>query len=600
MPGTRRESLSLALTGSGGTGMISAGELLLRACARIGLYGLQTRSVGPQIRGGESAALLRIAHYPVEAHDDAFHVLFAADWQNFERFAGEITLADDVVVITDEAATDIPRVVRAHAADIRHLPLHAIAREHKARINMVGLGLLGHLLRLTEEELADIIHWFFTRKGRQQFIEPSIAAMRAGFALAEPMLEEVPSLRTTPDAARAQAKAGRRWLISGNQAVATGFLQAGGRFVAGYPITPATDMLEWLAARLPQLGGQLVQAEDELAAINMVLGASYGGIPAMTATSGPGFSLMAEGIGLGVMAEIPALIVDVQRIGPSTGIPTKSEQGDLQLALCGTHGDAPHLVIAPDCINDAIRTTAWALHLAEKLQCPAVLLSDQKLGQMLSVIDAPEGMPPWKAERETVAACETGDYRRFALTDSGISPVALPGAKGCMHTIDGLEHDEAALPSSKVEDHAAQLEKRWRKLQQMEEWPEEEMRHWADCIGTGEVCIITFGSSAGPAREAIRLAADMGLHARHISMRLLFPPQKKRLHKLLEGVKRLIVVEQTHSGQFLHYLKAHYELPEVVISCRRPGPKPITPQQVLRALREACTVDAKLTERVCT
>ena len=600
MPARKRESLSLALTGSGGTGMITAGQLLLRAAARIGLYGLQTRSVGPQIRGGESAALLRIAHYPVEAHDDAFHVLFAADWQNFDRFAGEIRLSDDVVVITDEKATDIPEVVRAHAGDIRHLPLHALAREAGTRINMVGIGLLGHLLRLTQDELADIIRWFFIRKKREQFIDPALQAMRAGFELAAPMLHEVPSLRSAAQAARRQAREGRRWILSGNQAVATGFLQAGGRFVAGYPITPATDMLEWLAPRLEKVGGLLVQAEDELAAINMVLGASYGGLPAMTATSGPGLSLMVEGIGLGVMAEIPALIVDVQRIGPSTGIPTKSEQGDLQLALYGAHGDAPHLVIAPDCIDDCIRTTAWALHLAERLQCPAVLLSDQKLGQMLSVIDAPATMPPWKARRDTISACAPGEYKRYAITDSGVSPVALPGAPGCMHTVDGLEHEESALPSSRVEDHAAQLEKRARKLEQLRQWPDEEMAHWAECIGTGEVAVITWGSAAGPAREALRLAAEEGLHARHISLRLLWPPQKERLKGLLEGVKRLIVVEQTHSGQFLRYLKAHYELPEVVISCRRPGPRPITPRQVLRALREVCEAHQGFSERVCT
>ena len=592
---TSRETVSLALTGSGGAGMLAAGDLLLRAAARSGLYGLLTRSVGPQIRGGESAALLRIAHYPVETHDDTFHVLFAADWKNFDRFAGEIHLDEDVFVIMDEAAPDVPDVVANAAGEVFRLPLHDVAKETGGRVNMVGVGFLGRLLGLGKEELAEVIRWFFTRKGREQFVAPSIAAMEAGFDLAAPHVEKGALLAPPSEAERAAAK--HRWLISGNQAVATGFLHAGGRFVAGYPITPATDMLEWLGPRLPKLGGVLVQAEDELAAINMVLGASYGGVPAMTATSGPGLSLMVEGIGLGVAAEIPALIVDVQRIGPSTGIPTKSEQGDLNLALHAAHGDAPHLVLAPDCVSDCIRTTAWALHLAEKLQCPAIVLSDQKLGQMHSIIDAID-LPPWKAERKLQERC-AGDHARYRLTEDGVSPMALPGTPGCMHTIDGLEHDEHALPSSRVEDHAAQLEKRRRKLFRMEEWPDADMAHWAEVQGSGEVAVITWGSSAGPAREAIRLAAEEGLHARHISMRLLFPPQRKRLSKLLEGVKRLVVVEQTHSGQFHHYLKSWFDLPEVVISCRRPGPRPITPRQVLRALREACTITEKETERVC-
>ena len=592
---TSRETISLALTGSGGAGMLTAGDLLLRAAARNGLYGLLTRSVGPQIRGGESAALLRIAHYPLETHDDAFHVLFAADWKNFDRFAGEIHLDEDVLVIMDEHAREVPETVENTTGEVCRLPLQATAKRTGGRVNMVGVGFLGRLLGMTPDELAAVIRWFFSRKGRERFIESSIAAMKAGFDLAAPHVKTGALL--APPSAKERAAAKNRWLMSGNQAVAMGFLQAGGRFVAGYPITPATDMLEWLGPRLPKFGGALVQAEDELAAINMVLGASWGGVPAMTATSGPGLSLMAEGIGLGVAAEIPALVVDVQRIGPSTGIPTKSEQGDLNLALHAAHGDAPHLVLAPDCVTDCIRTTAWALHLAEKLQCPAIVLSDQKLGQMHSIIDA-INLPPWKARRKLRERCE-GDYARYRITPDGVSPMALPGVPGCMHTVDGLEHAENALPSSRVEDHAAQLDKRRRKLFRMEDWPDEEMAHWAEVQGGGEVAVLTWGSAAGPAREAVRMAAEEGLHARHISMRLLFPPQKKRLSRLLDGVKRLVVVEQTHSGQFYHYLKSWFDLPEVVISCRRPGPRPITPRQVLRALREACGISEHESERVC-
>ena len=600
-----RENISLAITGSGGSGMLSAGELLLRSAAKTGFYGLLTRSIGPQIRGGESAALVRLAHYPVETHDDHFHLLLAADWKNFHRFAGEIQLSEDVLVIMDENAGDPPESVAAvvNEKNVLRLPLHALAKEMGSRVNMVAVGLLGALLALPRETLRAVVEDFFHRKGREQFVAPSLAALERGEALAKPLLRAHGGafVATPGKPCRDMADCGARWLISGNRAVATGFLQAGGRFVAGYPITPATDMLEWLAPRMERLGGLLVQVEDELAAINMVLGASFGGLPAMTATSGPGLSLMVEGLGLGVMAEIPALVVDVQRIGPSTGIPTKSEQGDLQLALCGAHGDAPHLVLAPDCVVDCVHTTAWALHLAERLQCPAVLLNDQKLGQMLAITDA---IPPapWRAERKLKEMCaeEEGPYKRYALTEDGVSPMALPGAPGCLHTVDGLEHDERALPSSQVEDHAAQLEKRHRKLARLEEWPEEEMAHWAEAFGTGEVAVITWGSSAGAAREAVRMAADEGVRARHVSMRLLWPPQKKRLARLLDGVERLVVVEQSHSGQFLHYLKAHYTLPETVVSCRRSGPRPITPRQVLRAVREACAVAEPFSERVCT
>ena len=182
-------------------------------------------------------------------------------------------------------------------------------------------------------------------------------------------------------------------LITGNQAAALGALRGGVRFAAVYPITPATDLSEWMAPRLQKLGGQLIQAEDEIASMNMVLGASFGGIPSMTITSGPGLALMTETLGLAVAAEVPAVVVNVMRGGPSTGIPTKSEQSDLNIALYGLHGDAPHLVLASQSVADCLTTTQWAVQLSEALQCPAIVLSDQFMGQALTICERPAPLP---------------------------------------------------------------------------------------------------------------------------------------------------------------------------------------------------------------
>ncbi len=220
------------------------------------------------------------------------------------------------------------------------------------------------------------------------------------------------------------------------------------RFVAAYPITPATELLEWLAPALAKVGGTLVQAEDELASINMALGASFGGVPSLTATSGPGLSLMIESLGLGVAAEVPVVVVDVMRTGPSTGIATKSEQADLGTALYGLHGDAPHIVIAPNSLADCLAATEWAVSLAESLQVPAIVLSDQYLGQARGVVDAPRlngaGAPRLTAEADTAA------YKRYALTPSGVSPMAIPGTAGNTYVADGLEHNERGTPSSQA------------------------------------------------------------------------------------------------------------------------------------------------------
>jgi 2-oxoglutarate ferredoxin oxidoreductase subunit alpha len=363
-----------------------------------------------------------------------------------------------------------------------------------------------------------------------------------------------------------------RWLISGNEAAGYGALRGGVRFVAAYPITPATELLEWLAPALTKVGGTLVQAEDELASINMALGASYGGVPSLTATSGPGLSLMIESLGLGVTAEVPVVVVDVMRTGPSTGIATKSEQADLNIALYGLHGDAPHIVVAPNSVEDGIATTQWAVGLAESLQVPAIVLSDQYFGQARAIVDAPvlqeKAFPREKANGET-------PYNRYALTPSGVSPMAIPGAPGCTYTADGLEHNERGTPSSQAADHLAQMDKRARKLAQLD--PGEA---WADIEGEGEVAVVTFGSCTAPVREALAKHKNMKL----ISLRLLSPAQPARLKAALEGVKRVLVVEQNHGGQFLRYLRSEYELPPEVKSLRRPGPLPFRPAEILAAL----------------
>jgi len=321
------------------------------------------------------------------------------------------------------------------------------------------------------------------------------------------------------------------------------------------------------------VGGTLVQAEDELASINMALGASFGGVPALTATSGPGLSLMIEALGLSVGAEVPVVVVDVMRTGPSTGIATKSEQADLNLALYGMHGDAPHVVVAPNSLADCIAATQWAVGLAESLQLPAIVLSDQYFGQARAVVDAP-AVPEMNLARET--AKPDGAYKRYALTPSGISPMAIPGTPGGQYTADGLEHNERGTPSSQASDHLAQMEKRARKLAQLDPGDA-----WASVEGEGETAVITFGSCTGPVREAL---ARNGEKVRLISIRLLSPAQPERLKRALHGVRRVLVVEQNHSGQFLRYLKSEYELPAQVKSLRRPGPLPFRPEEITREI----------------
>jgi 2-oxoglutarate/2-oxoacid ferredoxin oxidoreductase subunit alpha len=568
------QSVAVALAGSGGAGVMTAGNMLLEAAALAGYYALMTRSSGPQIRGGEAAALLRIATHPVECMPAAFDLLAAVDWENVQRFGAEIPLSAGGLVIGDEAEGAPPAVFTAGGAATAALPLAAIAKGIAGgRANMVLLGLVGALIGLPAEAMREAVAR--TLRKRPAALEPSLAALAAGETAAASM----PAFRPL---APPPAPAAGRWLITGNEAAGLGAIHGGVRFVAAYPITPATEMLEWLSPALESVGGVLVQAEDELASINMAIGASYGGVPSLTATSGPGLALMLESLGLAVASETPIVVVDVMRVGPSTGIPTKSEQGDLDIALHGLHGDAPHLVLAPNGVGDALATTQWAVTLAESLQCPAIVLSDQFLGQARAAIDRPPAGPAPVA-RDVAAAAVEGDvpYRRYMLTDSGVSPMAIPGTTGVTYTADGLEHGERGTPSSQAADHVTQLDKRLRKL----------TGHgygdrWADIEGTGELALITFGSCTGPAREALALAREQGLDIRLVSLRLLAPALPARLAAALAGVRKALVLEQNHSGQLLRHLKSSFEPPVPLASLRKPGGQQFNAVEILARLVE--------------
>jgi 2-oxoglutarate ferredoxin oxidoreductase subunit alpha len=563
-------SFSVAITGSGGSGAVTAGRIVLEAAAHCGYQGLMTRSAGPQIRGGESAAMVRFSPDPVECMDDQYDLLVALDWLNVERFADEIPLSENSLILCDPAAGEVPAQLRSNGAEIREVPLKVFASGlPEGRINMVALGAMAMICGLPLEAMEASVKGVLKRKG-EQVVESALRALTLGYNHdRRPVKSPLPQ----PD---------RRsvWSITGNQACGVGALRGGVRFVAAYPITPASEMLEWLAPRLEKLGGSLLQAEDELASVNMIIGASFGGVPSLTATSGPGLSLMVEGLGLALVSETPVTVVNVMRGGPSTGIPTKSEQADLNIALYGLHGDAPHLVLAPLSIRDCVFTTQWAVQLAEHLQTVSLVLSDQALGQSHAIIEVPAFVDmPW---RRAIEEKPDAGYKRYQITADSISPMTLPGTPGGMYTADGLEHNEHGTPSSMASDHREQLNKRLRKLESFAYGDD-----WAEIEGEGDECVITWGSSAGVVKEAASLLRQRGREIRVIALRLLAPLQRQKLLQALEGAKRVLVVEQNHGGQLFHYLRAEGALPKETESLAQPGPLPIRPGRIIRALMES-------------
>ena len=567
---TEASSVSVAFVGSGGAGALTAGRLLLEAACGAGWNGLLTRSVGPQIRGGEAAAMVRLAVKPVESHADQFDLLIGVDWLNANRFETELALGPHSVVISDPQGGQPPAIVATAGARIIALPLKELTKRHPEwRANMLALGAAAQLFGIDLRFLNGRIEQQLRDKGPDA-VAASVAAVAAG---ADAVAGQSLGIRL----ASAMATKVKRWLLTGNEATGLGAVRGGVRFAAAYPITPASEILEWLAPNLAKVGGCLLQAEDELASINMIIGGSYGGVPSLTATSGPGLSLMVEALGLAIAAEIPVVIIDVMRGGPSTGIPTKSEQADLNIAVYGPHGDAPHVVVAPQSVPDCLLTTQWAVYLAEELQTAAIVLSDQFLGQALAATERPADIS--FIGRRLTASEVAAPYQRYVLTANGVSPMALPGTPGGEYIAESLTHTERGLPTSSARDHGAQLDKRRNKLERFDYG-----ELWATVEGEGPTAIVTWGSLTGAAREAAVRLRRAGHDVRLIAPRLLLPTRPAEMAKALAGVMRVLVVEQTHGGQFYRFLRAHYTLPADTVVLNRPGPLPIRPGEICHAL----------------
>lgn len=562
------KTTSFAVVGSGGAGAITAGSILLEAAGKSGLYGLLTRSVGPQIRGGEAAALVRLSAEPAACMSKEFDILVALDWKNADRFIGNMPVAPGGLVICDPAAGSPPKAVLDADCTIVECPIGALAKNVSGgRENMIAVGLITQLVGLPLDILMKTVASKLERKGADA-IETGRACIEAGMnaALKFPRTK---SLSPSAD------QGSRRWLITGNEAVGLGAMRGGVTFAAAYPITPATEVLEYLAPSLASIGGALVQAEDELASINMIIGASYGGRASITATSGPGLALMMESLGLAAASEVPIVVVDVMRVGPSTGIATKSEQSDLNIAVYGLHGDADHVVVAPLSVTDCLFTAQWAVHIAETLQSPVVVLSDQSIGQARVLIDKPADITFLTKRKPHIASDET--YYRYALTADGVSPMAIPGQPGGQYTADGLTHSVRGTPSSSRSDQHEQMVKRRDKIEGFDYGD-----YWGVAEGdvASDTVILTWGSMTGAAREALDLLSDQGIAARLVALRQISPFPLEALEAALAGAKRVLFVEQTFSGQFYRHVRAHMDLPFEIRKLNREGPFDIGPDEI--------------------
>ncbi|MCZ6766378.1 MAG: 2-oxoacid:acceptor oxidoreductase subunit alpha, partial [bacterium] len=486
-------------------------------------------------------------------------------------------LTPDGVILDDPKHCEIPEDCAYRTIP---LPIHDTAmHETGARIskNIVALAALTRILSVPPKATKDLIDSRFKRKG-PEVLEKNSKAFEAGLALVDglPDLSSFELTEPTPEAEE-------RIIISGNQALAMGAIAAGCNYVAGYPITPATPVLEFMMRYLPPFGGRVIQAEDEIAAIASCLGASYTGAKAMTATSGPGLCLMSELIGLASMSELPIVVIDVQRSGPGTGMPTKSEQSDLMYAIHGTAGEAPRIVLAPTSIQDCFYMAIEAFNLAERYQMPVLLLSDQSMAFRTQSVHIPDATRIAIESRRTTNGDMDG-YLRFLDTDTGISPMTIPGMKDGMYIASGLEHDELGAPSYTPENRVKMMDKRYRKLETLSSELDANGNGMFDAADGAEVGIIGWGSTEGPITEAIARAADDGIKIAQMHPKVLMPLARGKVEAFLKPLKKVIVVEENYTKQFSMYLKSQFPVDPVEIT--KCTGLPFSGDEVYDALRE--------------
>lgn len=566
-----RDDLVIRVAGEAGEGVLSTGQLITLAAARAG-YGVLTDSVPPaEIKGGHSLFQIRIAPHRIHSRGDVVDILLAFNREGYDRNIREVR--DGGLLLYDSGdftPPENPGTYKQHA-----LPLTDIAKKElqfELGKNVVAVGAISALFGLDPDFIRQLLHQRFARKG-EAILEKNYQALEAGIGYV---------VRNIPERGSMEVKAGTlgetsRIVVSGNQAIAMGSLAAGCRVYAGYPITPATDIMEFLASELPKVGGSVVQAEDEMSALGMAIGSSYAGKKSMTATSGPGVSLMVELMGLAGMAEIPVVIVDAQRAGPSTGMPTRQEQGDLYLAALGGHGEIQRIVLAPVSVTDCFAQAINAFNLSEQFQMPVLLMGDTTLGVRTESIPTPDlaqfqivnrlgvnghGETSANGTNGVGPGIESG-YKRYQLTESGVSPMAIPGQDGGQYVATGLEHNESGRPRSDAANHRQMTEKRFGKFE-LARKAAPPAHYYGD--QDSDVGILCWGSVWGTVVEAIDAAAAKGMKVAAMAPRMVWPLPDDQILPFIESKRVVLVPEMNYTGQFAQLMRARYlrELVSVV------------------------------------
>ena len=573
--------LSLLVGGEAGAGISRSGFLFAKACLRGGLYAFGANDYQSLIRGGHNFYTVRVCDEEVYSQADTVDILIALNKETILFHKDELVSSAGVIYDQDQFNVTKEELGRD---DIKlyHVPMRKIVKELEGpeiMENTVALGAACALLDYDPEFLNSVFRDTFNPKTAEQNTE----AAKQGYSYAKENYgnDFGYQLKKTDSTGK------NKIFLAGNEAIGLGALNAGCKFYAAYPMTPATSILHFLAPLDREYKMVVIQVESEIAAVNMVAGASFAGVRSMTATSGGGFCLMTEGLGMIGMTETSPVIVLVQRPGPSTGLPTYTAQGDLRFAIHASQGEFPRVIIAPGDVEECFYSTLEAFNLAEKFQIPAIIISDKYLAESNGTTE-PFDQNRIRIDRGQLIITKeyTGEeYMKHRFTENGISPRAMPGTKGAIVRTNADEHNELGYTSEDPILAIKMAVKRFKKLDALTK----ELKNYETVKLHGPkeaaVTIIGWGSTKGPIREAMKILSNEGIKVNYMQILYLHPFPADKVQKILESAKKTIIVENNQTAQLSSLIREQL-LTDVDYKILKYDGRPFNPEALARNIKE--------------
>jgi 2-oxoglutarate ferredoxin oxidoreductase subunit alpha len=587
-----KQTFAISIGGAAGQGVATPGDIFAKIFSRRGLHLNAYNAYQSIIRGGHTFLTIRTGPERVTNMGDRIDLLIPLNQDSMDRHLGLLTAGAACIYNADT----IESGAAGSGVQLCQLPVSRLAdiTRNKIAQNTLAIGAALNMMGIGFEALENVLREQFKKKG-EAVVAENVGVARAGYDYASSNFRPFPNPLPMTENPYA--------ILSGNTAMAMGGAAAGVKFYCAYPMSPSTGVLHWMAAHARKAGIMVRQVEDEIGVINMTIGAAHAGVRSMCATSGGGFALMSEGLGMSAMIETPVVVIDCQRAGPSTGVPTKTEQGDLWQMLGAAFGDYPRVIAAPLDIGDCFQIIPEIFNIVDRFQCPGIVLCDLLLSEGRLSVD-PKDLdfsPPidrgeliTRANGAPSGAAANGAYKRYRITESGISPRAIPGVPGHVHTVATDEHQEdGVLISDEFTNpikRRAMMEKRMRKVAGIEAAIPPPV-----LLGprNADVTLIGWGSTKGVIEEACEALSEQGISANQLQIRWLVPLHGEAILDLLKGSRHTIIVENNYSGQFARYLRSETSfVPNSYI--RKYDGEPFMPHHLVEAVKEQLAGKTKL------